>query len=93
MACEHVTRTKQAIGYTASQGVPLASIAVPVSGLLAVAGGMSILLGYRAKLAAWLIALLLIRVTFVMHKFWTVADPHSGSFRPAGSGPPCYCPE
>ena len=27
--------TKQAIGYAASQGVPLASIAVPVSGLLA----------------------------------------------------------
>jgi len=67
--------TKQAIGYAASQGVPLASIAVPVSGLLAVIGALSILLGYRAKVGAWLIALFLIPVTLMMHKFWGVSDP------------------
>ena len=67
--------TKQAIGYAASQGAPLASIAVPVAGLLAIVGGLSILLGYRAKVGAWLIALFLIPVTFIMHKFWTVTDP------------------
>jgi putative oxidoreductase len=66
---------KQTIGYAASQGVPLASIAVPVSGLLGLIGGLSILLGYRAKIGAWLIALFLIPVTFMMHKFWTVSDP------------------
>jgi putative oxidoreductase len=33
------------------------------------------LLGYRAKLGAWLIALFLVPVTLVMHKFWTVQDP------------------
>ena len=67
--------TKQAIGYAASQGVPLASIAVPVSGLLAIIGALSILLGYRAKVGAWLITLFLVPVTFMMHKFWTVSDP------------------
>ena len=66
---------KQTIGYAASQGVPLASIAVPVSGLLALIGGLSILLGYRARIGAWLIALFLILVTPTMHKFWTVTDP------------------
>jgi putative oxidoreductase len=66
---------KQTIGYAASQGVPLASIAVPLSGVLAIAGGLSILLGYRAKLGAWLIVLFLIPVTLMMHKFWTVQDP------------------
>jgi len=66
---------KQTIGYAASQGVPLASIAVPLSGVLAIAGGLSILLGYRAKLGAWLIALFLIPVSFMMHKFCTVTDP------------------
>jgi putative oxidoreductase len=66
---------KQTIGYAASQGVPLASIAVPVSGLLALIGGLSILLGYRAKVGAWLIALFLTVVTLTMHKFWTVTDP------------------
>ena len=66
---------KLTIGYAASQGVPLASIAVPLSGVLAIAGGLSILLGYRAKLGAWLIVLFLVPVSFMMHKFWTVSDP------------------
>src|SRR5260221_13314755 len=66
---------KQASGYPASQGVPLAAIAVPLSGVLAIAGGLSILLGYRAKLGAWLIVLFLVPVSLMMHKFWTVTDP------------------
>jgi len=49
--------TKQLIGYAASQGVPLASVAVPLSGVLAFAGGLSILLGYRVRLGAWLLVL------------------------------------
>ena len=67
--------TKQAIGYASSQGVPLASLAVPVSGLIALAGALSILLGYRAKTGAWLIVLFLLPVSFLMHKFWAVSDP------------------
>ena len=67
--------SKQVIGYAASQGVPLASIVVPFSGLFALAGGLSILLGFRARLGAWLIVLFLVPVTLMMHKFWTVGDP------------------
>jgi putative oxidoreductase len=66
---------EQTIGYAASQGVPLASIAVPISGLLAIVGGLSILLGYRAKIGAWLVALFLVPVTLMMHKFWAASDP------------------
>jgi putative oxidoreductase len=65
----------QSIAYVASQGVPLASVAVPLSGILALAGGLSVLLGYRARVGAWLIALFLVPVTFMMHKFWAVPDP------------------
>jgi putative oxidoreductase len=67
--------SKQTIGYAASQGVPLTGIAVPLSGVLAIVGGLSILLGYRAKLGAWLIVLFLVPVTLMMHKFWGVQDP------------------
>ena len=66
---------KQTVGYAAAQGVPLASLAVPFSGLMALVGGLSIILGYRAKLGAWLIVLFLVPVTFMMHKFWGIADP------------------
>ena len=66
--------SSQAIAFAASQGVPLASIAVPLSGMIALAGGLSILLGYRARIGAWLIAVFLVAVT-PMHKFWGIADP------------------
>ena len=65
----------QTIAYAASQGVPLASIAVPLSGIIAMAGGLSILLVYRAKIGAWLIVLFLVPVTLMMHNFWTMHDP------------------
>ena len=67
--------SSQTIAYAASHGVPLASIAVPFSGVLALAGGFSILLGYRAKLGAWLLIVFLAAVTPMMYNFWTVADP------------------
>lgn len=67
--------TSAIIGYAASQGVPMANIVVPFSGALAFVGGLSILLGYRAKIGAWLIALFLIGVTPMMHNFWAVSDP------------------
>ena len=65
---------KQTISYVGSQGVPFASFAVPTAGVLALAGGVSVLLGFRAKIGASLIALFLIPVTFMMHKFWMMDD-------------------
>jgi putative oxidoreductase len=69
------------IGYAASQGVPLASIAVPLSGMIALAGGLSILLGYRARWGAWLIVLFLVPVTVMMHNFWAVRDPNAAQLQ------------
>jgi putative oxidoreductase len=56
-------------------GVPFASLAVPLSGLLAFAGGLSILLGFKARVGAWLIVLFLVPVTVMMHNFWAIGDP------------------
>jgi len=67
--------SSQEIAFAAAQGVPLASIAVPISGLLAVIGGLSIALGYKAKWGAALIVLFLVPVTTMMHNFWSVNDP------------------
>jgi len=64
----------QTVAMAAAQGVPMASIAVPLSGLLSLVGGVLIALGYRAKLGAWLIVLFLVGVT-PMHNFWAVSDP------------------
>jgi len=61
--------------YAASAGVPMASVLVPLSGIIAILGALSIMLGFKAKLGAWLIILFLIPVTFMMHKFWGITDP------------------
>ena len=65
----------QTIAYAASQGVPAASVAVPLSGIIALLGGLSIALGYRTRLGAWLIVLFLVPVTLMMHAFWGLSDP------------------
>jgi putative oxidoreductase len=67
--------SQQTIAFATSQGVPLAHFVVPASGILALLGGLSILLGYRVKFGAWLIVLFLLPVTFMMHRFWGISDP------------------
>lgn len=63
------------IGYAAARGVPLPYLAVPLSGVIAIAGGLSIACGYRARWGAWLLVLFLVPVTLMMHRFWGVSDP------------------
>jgi len=66
--------SQQTIAYAAHAGVPLAAVAVPLSGLIALAGGLSILLGYRARIGAWLLVVFLVPVTLMLHAFWAVHD-------------------
>jgi putative oxidoreductase len=62
--------THGTIASAAQHGVPMAGLLVPVSGLIAVAGGLSLLFGYHAKLGACLLVLFLVPVTLTMHNFW-----------------------
>jgi len=67
--------TADAIFQAASQGVPLANVAVPFSGLMALIGGLSILFGYYEKIGALLLMLFLVPVTLMMHNFWAQPNP------------------
>lgn len=62
--------SKEGIQHASDLGVPLANILVPISGLIAILGALSIMLGYHAKWGAWLIIIFLVPVTFMMHAFW-----------------------
>jgi len=64
-----------AIAYASAHGVPLASVVVPLTGILALVGGVMVMLGYRARFGAFLLLLFLVPVTLVMHRFWGIADP------------------
>ena len=62
-------------GYAASSGVPIPAVLVPLSGVIAILGGLSIVLGFKAKWGAWLIVIFLVPVTLYMHSYWTISDP------------------
>jgi len=62
-------------GIATASRVPAPGVLVPIAGLIALAGALSVLLGYRAKQGAWLLVVFLIPVTLYMHKFWGLTDP------------------
>src|SRR5262245_25204954 len=63
------------VEYAAQHGVVLAGLLVPLSGIIALTGGLSVLLGYRTRLGAWLLVIFLVPVTLVMHSFWSICEP------------------
>lgn len=65
------------IQYGAHQGVPFPFFLIPISGIMSLLGGFSILIGYKARYGAWLIVCFLIPVTVMMHPFWKMTDPQS----------------
>jgi putative oxidoreductase len=67
--------THEGIQHATDLGLPFASLLVPISGVMALAGGLSVAAGYKARLGAWLLIGFLVPVTLVMHAFWTLQDP------------------
>jgi putative oxidoreductase len=66
---------QQTIAYAASAGVPAPNLLVPLSGIIAIVGGLSVALGYWTRVGALLLVLFLVPVTLRMHAFWMVDDP------------------
>jgi len=71
----HLTKLTQYAQYAGASGVPSPTLATAVSGLMLLAGGLSVLLGVQPRWGALLIALFLVPAAFTVHKFWGIADP------------------
>jgi len=69
------------VHYAALHGVPFPHVLVPLSGAIALAGGLSVLLGWRARAGAWLLVLFLVPVTLFMHDFWNLRDPMASALQ------------
>ncbi len=63
--------------YAASKGVPAPLLAVIVSGLLLLIGGLSILLGIFPRIGVLALVVFFLPVTFWMHDFWAIEDPQA----------------
>ncbi len=62
------------IALAADHGVPMPAMLVPISGVIALLGGLSVLFGYRARLGGCLLVVFLVPVTLFMHNFWAAPD-------------------
>ncbi len=71
----HIFNNSQMVLMAEKSGVPFASITVPVTGIMILLGGLSILLGYQVKIGSLLILIFLIPTSFIMHSFWSMTDP------------------
>lgn len=71
----HLLQRAQGIEYARMNRVPAPELLVPFSGLMAVAGGLSIALGIWADLGALLLVAFMVPVAFGMHAFWRHEDP------------------
>lgn len=67
--------SSEMIQMAADRNVPAPSVMVPLAGIIAFIGGVSVILGLKARVGAWLLVLFLVPVTLTMHNFWTVLDP------------------
>ncbi|MGH7671640.1 MAG: DoxX family protein [Gemmatimonadales bacterium] len=70
----HLTKLGAYAQYAGSQGVPAPTLAVAVTGLMLLAGGVSILVGYRPRWGALLLVVFLIPTSVIMHRFWGLPD-------------------
>ena len=74
-ATVHLLKWRQGVEFARMHRVPMPELLVPFSGLMAVAGGLSVLLGVWPDAGALLLALFIFPVAFGMHAFWKIDDP------------------
>jgi putative oxidoreductase len=66
--------TPESVQSAGDHGVPWPGMFVSLAGIIAVTGGLSVALGYKGRLGAWLLIVFLAPVTLAMHNFW-IPDP------------------
>jgi putative oxidoreductase len=71
----HLTKLGMYSQFARMSGVPAPTVLTALSGVMLLAGGLSILLGVKARWGSLLIAAFLIPAAFTVHKFWGIADP------------------
>ena len=60
-------------GYMASKGIPMAGVLLWAALFCEIVGALLLVVGFRARLGAFLLVLFLVPTTFVFHNFWSLA--------------------
>lgn len=59
-------------GYIASQGLPMPGVLAFLTAALETLGGLALLIGFQARIAALALAGFTLLATFIFHAFWAV---------------------
>ena len=73
----HLMKLDEKSAQAASKGVPAAKAATALSGLMMLAGGVMVVLGWHPLRGAGLLVIVLIPKAFMMHAFWKESDPQA----------------
>jgi len=71
----HFRNRKEMIQYAQMMKAPAPEVFVPLTGIMIILGGLSVLFNFYLTVGAILLFLFLVPVAFIMHKFWGVQDP------------------
>lgn len=63
------------VGYMAAHGMFAIPFFLVAAMVLEIGGGLSVLLGFKAKLGAIALLVFLVPTTLIFHNFWAIADP------------------
>ena len=64
-------------GYMAKEGVPAPQIMLAGAIVFLIVGSISVVLGYKARIGAFLLLVFLVLATYFFHDFWTLSDPQA----------------
>lgn len=71
----HFMQLDEMAGYAESKGVPAPRAMVLLTGVVILAGGLSILFWTQVIVGSWLLVGFLLAAAFTIHDFWAVDDP------------------
>lgn len=72
---DHILHNTKIALYAQSKSVPMPRVAVFVTGIMIIFGGLGIILGVYIKLSVLLLALFLVGTLYKVHSFWREVDP------------------
>ncbi len=71
----HFVKYKDMVAYTESRGAPQPKVTVPITGAMALVGGVLVLFGWHRFIGAGVLVIFLLLTATLMHNFWKDEDP------------------
>ncbi len=70
--CSKIAGWNQSTAFIASKGIPIVNMMLASAVIVEVLGGLALLVGFRARIAAGVLFLFLIPTTVIFHNFWAL---------------------